>query len=81
MKKPVLGNNIAKIRKLKRITQQELANAIGMERTSLSQIETGRYCPSAETMRRISDVLNEPLGEIFFNPSVLNNKTEGQQPA
>ncbi|WP_411503455.1 helix-turn-helix transcriptional regulator [Brevibacillus centrosporus] len=81
MSKAVLGNNIASIRKRKKITQQELADAIGMERTSLSQIETGRYCPRAETMKKISDYLKEPLGEIFFNPSVLNVETTRQKPA
>lgn len=37
-----------------------------MERTSLSQIETGAYNPSAETMRKISDALKRPLGDIFL---------------
>lgn len=72
----ILGNYIAQFRKKKNITQQELANLIGMERTSLSQIETGAYNPSAESMKKISDALNEPLGMIFFNPSVLNSKTK-----
>lgn len=71
----VLGNNIALIRKELKITQQDLADLIGMERTSLSQIETGAYNPSADTMKKISDVLGRPLGDIFFNPDVLNFKT------
>lgn len=71
----ILGNNIASIRKKKKITQQELAITIGIERTSLSQIENNAYNPSAETMKKISDVLNEPLGDIFFNPNVLKLKT------
>jgi len=70
-----LGNNIAKIRKELKITQQSLADGIGIERTSLSQIENCLYCPSAETMKKISDFLNLPLGDIFFNPNVLKNKT------
>lgn len=70
----VLGNNIAVIRKEKKITQQELADSIEMERTSLSQIETGAYNPSADTMRRISDALKRPLGDIF-NPDVLKFET------
>lgn len=72
----VLGNNIAVIRKRKRMTQQELADLVGLERTSLSQIETGAYNASAETMKKISDALNTPLGDIFFNPSVLSFNTK-----
>lgn len=72
----VLGNNIATIRKIRKMTQQELADIIGIERTSLSQLETGAYYPSAETMKKISDALNAPLGEVFFNPDVLKFNTE-----
>ncbi|WP_172964020.1 helix-turn-helix transcriptional regulator [Paenibacillus sp. Cedars] len=71
----VLGNNIARIRKELKMTQQELADLIGIERTSLSQIETGAYNPSADTMKKISDTLARPLGDIFFNPDVLKFKT------
>lgn len=48
----VLGNNIASIRKELGMTQQDLADQIEMERTSLSQIETGAYNPSADTMKK-----------------------------
>ncbi|ULO08907.1 helix-turn-helix transcriptional regulator [Paenibacillus sp. 19GGS1-52] len=72
----VLGNNIATIRKELKITQQDLADSIGMERTSLSQIETGAYNPSADTMKKISDALMRPLGDIFFNPDVLKFETK-----
>lgn len=71
----VLGNNIAFIRKENNTTQQELADSIGMERTSLSQIETGAYNPSAETMIKISVALKRPLGDIFFTPDVLKFNT------
>jgi putative transcriptional regulator len=72
-----LGNNIANIRRKKNITQQELADEIGVVRTSLSHIENGLYAPSSETMIKISDALQEPLGDIFFNPNVLECNTEG----
>lgn len=72
----MLGNNIAKLRKKKKITQQELADAIRISRTSLSKIENGVFYPSAETMKAISDYLQEPLGEVFFNPDVLKINTK-----
>ena len=71
----VLGNNISSIRKEKQLTQQELADLIEMERTSLSQIETCAYNPSAETMIKLSDALQKQIGDIFFNPNVLNVNT------
>ncbi|WP_213591065.1 helix-turn-helix transcriptional regulator [Paenibacillus woosongensis] len=71
----VLGNNIAQIRRELKMTQQVLADLIEIERTSLSQIETGAYNPSADTMIKISDALKRPLGDIFFNPDVLKFET------
>ena len=71
----MIGNNIAKLRKEKNITQQTLANAIPMTRSNLSRIENGAWQPSADTMKAISDFLNVPLGDIFFNPDVLKNNT------
>jgi len=77
MSKSTIGNRIAEVRRKKGIKQQELANGIGIQRTSLSQIENGLYAPSSDTMLKISDYLNTPLGEIFFNPNVSNFETKG----
>ena len=70
MSRLTIGNRIAEIRRSKKVKQQELADEIGIQRTSLSQIENGLYAPSSETMIKISDYLETPLGEIFFNPNV-----------
>ncbi|KMY54093.1 hypothetical protein AC623_09095 [Bacillus sp. FJAT-27231] len=66
----MLANNIAIIRKRKNITQDELAAHIGIGRTAMSRIENGNYFPSAATMYKISNFLNEPIGNIFYNPNI-----------
>ena len=71
----MLANDIKKYRKLKRATQEEMAKQIGIGRTSLSRIENGAYFPSAKTMKKISDYLNVPIGDIFFNTDVSKNNT------
>jgi transcriptional regulator with XRE-family HTH domain len=38
----VLGQNVARLRKAKELTQAEVATAIGLTRASLANIETGR---------------------------------------
>ncbi|MFD1927812.1 helix-turn-helix transcriptional regulator [Sporosarcina siberiensis] len=72
----MIANNIKKMRQSKHITQAEMANQIGIGRTALSKIENGVYYPSATTMKKISDYLNEPLGDVFFNSDVLRNDTK-----
>ena len=55
-------NKIDKLIKEKRIekglTQQELANAIGITRNYISDIENGRYTPSLKTAIKLASYLD-----------------------
>lgn len=66
----VIYNKINQLRKEKGISQQELADYLGIERTSLSKIENMRYNPSARIITETSNFFNLPIGNIFFNQSV-----------
>ena len=45
--KKILGKKIQTYRKLRQITQEKLAETIGIETISLSKIETGRNYPTS----------------------------------
>ena len=60
-----VGRNIANYRKLKRLTQQELAEAIGMSRGHIVAIEKGRRIPRIKTLARIAECLNVQLGALL----------------
>ena len=47
------------------MTQQELADRIGMTRQTIIAIEQGRYSPSLEAAFRIARVFGVPLEEVF----------------
>lgn len=64
--KKELGKNIQKYRKLNKITQEKLAEMIGVEINSISSIETGKYFPSPENLVKISNALNTNLSNLFF---------------
>lgn len=49
-------NNIAELRNKKDISQTQLANAIGVETSTISRIETGKSDPSAVTLFAIANV-------------------------
>lgn len=53
-----LGAAIRDARNVKRITQGELADKIGLSRTSITNIEAGRQQILFHTLRDIADVLN-----------------------
>lgn len=72
----VIGNRIQQLRKEKGISQQELADYLGIERTSLSKIENMKYNPSARIMQKIAEYFNLPIGDIFFNNLVSHNDTK-----
>lgn len=60
-----LGENISKIRKQKKLKQDELAELIGVETKSLSLVETGNGFVTAKTLEKISEILKVPVSELF----------------
>jgi len=47
------------------MTQQELADRVGVTRQTINAVENGRYAPSLEVAFRIAAVFDVPLGEVF----------------
>lgn len=66
--KKELGKNIKKYRKLNNMTQEVLAEKIGVEVISISFMETGKYFPAPNNLIKISEALNVSLSDLFdFN--------------
>lgn len=53
----MLCNRIKALRKEKKITQEEMAARIGIDRASLSRIESGVFTPSTENLLKIANYL------------------------
>lgn len=47
------------------MTQQALADRIGVTRQTVIAIELGKYAPSLEMAFQIASVFGVPLGEVF----------------
>ena len=47
------------------MTQQELADAVGITRQTVNAIEANKYSPSLEVAFEISRVFKVPLEEVF----------------
>ena len=54
---PQLGENIRKYRKDRHLSQERLANLVGLTRTSLTNIEKGRQHPPLHTLCEIIEQL------------------------
>jgi putative transcriptional regulator len=47
------------------MTQQELAQQVGVSRQTVNAIEAGKYSPSLDVAFRIARVFETPLEEVF----------------
>ena len=48
------------------LTQEELAQCVGVSRQSINAIESGRYVPSTVLALKMAQVFGKPVEEIFF---------------
>ncbi len=62
---PAIRNQIRELRALRGITQQELADKIGVTRQTVIAIEQDKYSPSLETAFKVAKVLGVPLDQCF----------------
>ena len=61
-----ISNEIRRLRFLHgEMTQQELAQKIGVTRQTVNAIEQGKYSPSLEAAIRIAKVFGLPLESVF----------------
>jgi putative transcriptional regulator len=62
-----LENNLRRCRfEHNEITQQELANALGITRLTVHSIETGKFNPSVSLAIRIANFFGKAVEEIFY---------------
>ena len=66
--KKLIGARIKELRRQSGLTQEKLAEAVGLDARHLSRLEVGRHFPSLDSLERISVALNVPLVEFFQFP-------------
>ena len=61
----LIGKNISRIRKEKKITQEDLCGLTEMDRSFLSEIENGKANPSIKTLVQIANALECELEDLL----------------
>ncbi|WP_255695547.1 helix-turn-helix transcriptional regulator [Rhodohalobacter sp. 614A] len=61
-----ITNNIRVLRfQHNEMTQQELADNVGVTRQTINALEAAKYNPSLELAFKIADAFNKPLEDVF----------------
>ncbi len=60
-----LGENLKKIRTKKNITQTELAKRIGVDKSFISNIESGKTNPTLSTITSLAQALSVSTNELL----------------
>ena len=58
--------NLKKYRLLKDLTQEQLAEKVGVRRETIMRMEAGKYNPSLKLAIDISRVVETPIEELFI---------------
>lgn len=61
-----MTNRIAELRKARRVTQEELADAVGVTRQTIISLEGGRYNASLLLARKLSRYFDLTIEELFI---------------
>ncbi len=64
--KLILKNNLAAIRKEKKLSQSDLAGMVGVSRNTISSIETGQFNPTAKLALILCIALDKKFEELFY---------------
>ena len=62
-----LGDNIFKLRKESKLSQEQLAEKINVTRQTISNWELGETSPNPEQLKLLSKVLNVSIDELLNN--------------
>ena len=63
--KVLLGKRIRELRKRNNLKQEKLAELVGLEPTSISNIENGYNYPTFQNLEKIANILNVTFVDIF----------------
>jgi putative transcriptional regulator len=67
MARSKIQNNIRRLRfDADEMTQEQLAEKVGVSRQTILAIEKGNYSPSLELAFRIAEVFHKPLMDVFW---------------
>lgn len=75
-----IGSNIRMVRKSAGISQTELANRVGSNKSAISRYENGMQKPSLDTLMRMADALDVDLADLLKERAASSVENAGSEP-
>lgn len=69
--KLIIHNRLQELRSAKKLTQQELADAVDVTRATIIALEKGNYNPSLELSFRLANFFKTGIENIFYEKRSL----------
>ncbi|MDA8541559.1 helix-turn-helix transcriptional regulator [Gammaproteobacteria bacterium] len=60
-----MNNNLKNLRKIKNVSQNDLADALSVSRQTINSIENGKFDPSLTLAIKLTRYFNVSIDEIF----------------
>jgi Predicted transcriptional regulators len=70
----IIDNRIKELRKIHKLSQEELALEVGTTRQTITSIEVGKYTASLPLAYRIAKFFNMSIEEVFIFSEVEDGK-------
>ena len=71
-----LGSRIAELRKEKNLSQEKLAELLGVSRQAVTKWESGKSFPDTENLLRLSEIFGISMDELCFNEKAKEQKAK-----
>ncbi len=65
-KELILKNKLKEVRSERKLSQQELADMVGVSRNTISSLETGQYEPTAKLALVLAIALDMKFEDLFY---------------
>lgn len=73
----IIGTNIRELRKVNKMTQNDLAIKLNYSNKAVSRWESGEIVPDVETINKICDIFNIPIA-LIFEQQIDKNRLQKQ---
>lgn len=74
-----IGKNIRQIRTERKMTQDDLAQALFVTRQTVSNYETGKSKPDVDTLEQIAQILETDINTLIYGPPVPEDQKQARK--